>query len=309
MGQRPVKLPRLVHAFIDRHGRSRFYLRRKGYSKVPLPGLPWSPSFMEVYERALFAHQQVEIGASRTTAGTLNAAVVAYYKSGAFTKELGESTQSSQRSLVERFRAEHGDKRLRKLERRHMQTYISSLQSQSVQPNMLRAMRHFPRFAGGRPDRCRPERWRQARQDGKCRRVHTWSEEHVARFEATHPVGSRARLALALYLNFGVRKSDVVRVGPRHVKDGVLADFLPLKTTRTGGTADQRAADRGDEGADCGNAGHRRRHLSGDRVRQAVHRQRLRKQDADWCDRRFAGMHQPRTAQIVTGAARRCRGH
>ncbi|MBR1153257.1 hypothetical protein [Bradyrhizobium sp. JYMT SZCCT0428] len=104
-----MKLPRYVHAFIDRHGRPRFYLRRKGHRKVPLHGLPWSPAFMEVYERALAAHQGTAvIGASRTVAGTLNAAAVAYYQSSAFTKELGDGTRSSQRSLVERFRTEHG---------------------------------------------------------------------------------------------------------------------------------------------------------------------------------------------------------
>ncbi len=149
MGRRPVKLPRYVHAFIDRHGRSRFYFRRKGRSKVPLPGLPWSPAFMEVYERALAPCQApgtFVIGASRTIAGTLNAAVVAYYQSAAFKSELGEGTQSSQRSLLERFRTEHGDKRLRKLERRHMQAYISSLQSPAVQRNILRALRHFLKF-------------------------------------------------------------------------------------------------------------------------------------------------------------------
>ena len=41
-----------MHAFIDRHGRARFYLRRKGHKKVPLSGLPWTPHFMKVYEAA-----------------------------------------------------------------------------------------------------------------------------------------------------------------------------------------------------------------------------------------------------------------
>ncbi|MEH2527630.1 MULTISPECIES: tyrosine-type recombinase/integrase [unclassified Bradyrhizobium] len=43
------------------------------------------------------------------------------------------------------------------------------------------------------------------------------------------------RLALALYLNLGVRKSDVVRIGPRNVKAGVLTDFLPQKTSHSNG--------------------------------------------------------------------------
>jgi intergrase/recombinase len=210
-----------VHAFIDRHGRSRFYLRRKGHSKVPLPGLPWSPPFMEAYDRALAADQApsaVVIGATRTIAGTLNAAVVAYYQSAAFKSELGEGTQLSQRSLVERFRTEHGDKRLRKLERRHMQAYISSLQSPAVQRNMLRALRHFLKFclAARLIDHDPSEGVTRAKMV-KTAGFYAWTEVDVAKFEARHPIGSKARLALALYLNLGVRKSDVVRIGPRHI--------------------------------------------------------------------------------------------
>ncbi|MGY2909700.1 hypothetical protein [Bradyrhizobium sp. URHC0002] len=217
MGRRPVKLPRYVHAFIDRHGRSRFYLRRKGHGKVPLPGLPWSPEFMEVYERALIACKApIVIGASRTMAGTLNAAVVAYYESAAFKSELGEGTQSSQRSLVERFRTEHGDKRLRKLERRHMQAYISNLQSAAVQRNMLRALRHFLKFckAAGLINHDPSEgvtRQKMKSTGG----FYTWTEDDATKYEAHHKIGTMARAAFELYLNLGVRKSDVVRISPR----------------------------------------------------------------------------------------------
>ena len=57
--------PKFVQAFIDRNGKPRFYLRRSGFKSVPLPGLPWSPQFMEVYEAAL-SGQPSQIGASRT---------------------------------------------------------------------------------------------------------------------------------------------------------------------------------------------------------------------------------------------------
>jgi hypothetical protein len=42
-----------VQGFIDRHGKARFYFRRPGFKVIPLPGLPWSPQFMAVYEAAL----------------------------------------------------------------------------------------------------------------------------------------------------------------------------------------------------------------------------------------------------------------
>jgi hypothetical protein len=47
---------------------TRFYLRRPGFKSVPLPGLPWSPQFMEFYEAAL-SGQPSQIGASKTKPG------------------------------------------------------------------------------------------------------------------------------------------------------------------------------------------------------------------------------------------------
>jgi integrase len=50
----------------------------------------------------------------------------------------------------------------------------------------------------------------------------TWTEEDIAAFEARHPAGTRARLALALLLYTAQRRSDVVRLGRQHVRDGVI---------------------------------------------------------------------------------------
>ena len=158
---------------------------------------------------------------------------------------------------------------------------------------MLRAIRHFTKFAigAGLIDEDPAVGVTRAKMT-KTGGFYTWTEEDVAKFEARHPVGSKARLALALYLNLGVRKSDVVRIGPRHIRDGVLHNFLPQKTSRNGGKRisvqlfeETKATDRGD-------AGHRHRDLSGDLVRQAVHRQRVRQQDAGVVRRgRIAGLH------------------
>lgn len=56
----------------------------------------------------------------------------------------------------------------------------------------------------------------KAKGDG----FHSWTMEEVRRFEEHHPVGSKPRLALALMLYTGQRRSDIVRLGPQHIKDG-----------------------------------------------------------------------------------------
>jgi integrase len=50
----------------------------------------------------------------------------------------------------------------------------------------------------------------------------TWSDVEIERFEATHAIGTRARLAFALLLYTAQRRSDVVRMGPQHIHQGVL---------------------------------------------------------------------------------------
>ena len=84
MGHRSqMKTPRFVNGYIDRHGKARWYFRRAGLKKVPLPGLPWSPEFMAAYEAAK-AGQAIEIGSKRTKPGSLRALAVSYFNSIAF---------------------------------------------------------------------------------------------------------------------------------------------------------------------------------------------------------------------------------
>jgi integrase len=58
-----------------------------------------------------------------------------------------------------------------------------------------------------------------------------WTEEDVAKFEAKHPIETMARLALAIMLFTGVRRSDAGLLGPPMVKDGSIT-FMPQKTRR-----------------------------------------------------------------------------
>ena len=51
---------------------------------------------------------------------------------------------------------------------------------------------------------------------------HSWWVDEVERYEARHQIGTRARLALAILLYTGQRRSDVVAFGRQHVRDGWL---------------------------------------------------------------------------------------
>jgi integrase len=231
-----MKLPPGCQCFIDHTGAPRTYYRH-ARPRAPLPGLPYSAEFMAAYEaaRASVSREPIVIGASRTKPGTLNAAFVKYYASEDFTL-LQKATQGPQRSLLERWRADRGDRPMRELRQEHLQGFINKLGSPSVQRNMIRALRHFCKFAKramliDHNPAADLERAKMAKTGG----FYTWSEDDVSKYEAKHPVGSKARLALALYLNLGVRKSDVVRIGPGHIRGGILHNFLPQKGSHNDG--------------------------------------------------------------------------
>jgi integrase len=223
MGQHLMsRPPKFVHGYIDRHGKPRFYLRRAGFKKVPLPGLPWSPEFMAAYEQALGSAQRIEIGASRTIAGSVGDTIVRYFSSTDFLS-LAQSTQAMRRAVLERFRCEHGDKRIAKLQPEHVIRLLSKLRPYA-QRNMLKTLRRLMSFAVN-------DRMIEADPTVNCKLTRikdtggfaTWSDEHIAAFMAMHPIGSRARLAFALLLFSGQRRGDVVRMGRQHVRDGVLS--------------------------------------------------------------------------------------
>ena len=64
-----MKLPKYVQAWVDAEGRPHCYFRRRGFPRVPLKGLPWSPSFMAEYEKAM-SGARTAIGAGRVKPGS-----------------------------------------------------------------------------------------------------------------------------------------------------------------------------------------------------------------------------------------------
>jgi hypothetical protein len=119
------KPPRFAHGYVDRHGKPRWYLRRRGFRSIPLPGLPWSPEFMEAYALALKGEMpRLEIGASRTKPGSMSALIAKFYLSAEWAG-LAASTQRTYRGILERFRAEHGEKPVALLQREHVRAIIT----------------------------------------------------------------------------------------------------------------------------------------------------------------------------------------
>ncbi len=190
---------------------------------------------MAAYEAAMAgAPMPVEIGAGRTEAGTINALAVRYYASSDFTS-LRPSTQATYRGIVEGMRERYGDLPVKRIERKHIAAMISKrAATPAAANNELRMWRLLMRCA-------LEADWIKIDPTAGVRKVrhasegfHCWEEQDIARFEAAFPIGTRERLALALLLYTAARRSDVVRFGPQHIKNGRLA----FRQTKTRGAVD-----------------------------------------------------------------------
>jgi integrase len=216
------KNPDYVQHFIDEEGSPRFYLRKPGVKRVPLPGLPWSPNFMAAYEVALGDALVPVIGASRTKPGTVDAAIVSYYGLSQDFKGMAPSTKMMRRAILERFRSEYGYKNIATLDERALKAILAK-RSPLAALNWLKTIRSLIRHAievGLRKDDPTANiKLKTPKSDGH----HTWTEEEIVAFENRHPIGTRARLALALLLYTGQRRGDVVKMGRQHVANNILS--------------------------------------------------------------------------------------
>jgi integrase len=211
-----------IQEFRDRHGKIRRYFRKPGFKRVRLPGVPGSDEFMIAYQAALAGLLRIEIGASHTKPGTLNAAVIGYFNSVAF-RSLALSTQQMRRAILERFRAEHGDKRMATLPRDAIARILSN-KSPHAARHWLKTLRGLLAFAVAEKLRADdPTEGVKLVRLKKSEGYLTWSNEYIAAYRACHAIGTRARLAFELLLNTGQRRGDIVRMGRQHVRDGILS--------------------------------------------------------------------------------------
>jgi integrase len=240
MGQHLMRrAPKYVHGFIDRHGRPRFYLRRPGFKKIPLAGLPWSPGFMRDYAAALAGQPALPVGEGRVIPGTIRALAVMYYQGIGF-RSLKPITKSTYRNIIDRFCRDtdkngqtFGDKKAATLQREHIVKLMAARADRPDSANglrkVLRALMTHAVEIGLRADD--PTRDVKAMRPKSKKGYHRWTEDEIARFQARHPIGTKPRLALELGLYTGQARQDVVAMGPQHIRreldeDGNVIEVL-----------------------------------------------------------------------------------
>lgn len=223
-----------IDRFVDRHGKSRYYYRAGKGKRTKLPGLPGSPEFMLAYEEAVRRHPVQREQRMRGDPGTFDRLVQEYFSSMEF-RGLAASTQKTYRSVIERLLVDEniGHRLVREMRREHVRSIIARRAETPGAANSLlqkiKVLIHFAIDNGWRSDDPTLRIKKFAKGE-----FHTWTEDEIAAYETRWPVGTTARLAFALLLYTGQRRSDVVLMSWSDVKDGAIG-VVPLKTKRTTG--------------------------------------------------------------------------
>lgn len=226
-------LPLYVTAYADRHGKTRYRFRRKGFATYSFRSAPGTEGFRIEYEACLAAAtQSADIVVKRAKAGSINDLIIRYYGTPAW-HGMQPTSQRTYRGIIERFRSAHGDKPVATVEARHLDAILGKMADRPAAANNLRkVLKRLFGYAvksGMRPHRDNPADLTDSykmRGEG----FHTWTETEIEQFERHFGINTKARLALALMLHTGLRRSDVVRLGPQHIQGGRIR----ISQTKTG---------------------------------------------------------------------------
>jgi integrase/recombinase XerD len=220
-----IKLKYLVED-VDRHGNVRCYVRLPGKPKVRVRGMPGTAEFMTAYDAALATKTTDDNKTrkyQRAVKGSFGAACLGYYASAEF-KALDASTQEWRRRNLDLICTKHGDKPIALMQAKHIRNLRDekAATAPTAANQLLKALRALFTWAVeadiAQHDPTRDVRTVRYFSEGH----HTWTTDEVKRFEQTHPIGTKARLAMALMLFTAGRKEDAVRLGPQHIHDGRL---------------------------------------------------------------------------------------
>lgn len=232
-----------TRSYRDRHGKLRIEFRRNGRT-IALRGTPGTAEFQQSYDeaRAQFARGAEPAAPERIAPASLRWLCVQYFASTEYA-QLAPSTQRARRLVLEhilqetlsatsplqfancplaRFTSVHV-RVLRDRKRAHPEAANIRVKTLRVLFNW--ALQNEVAHITHNP--ARDVTRLKIGGDG----YHMWTDAERAQFENAHPIGSKARLAYALLLHTGQRRSDIVRLGRQHVHSNALR-FTQQKNIR-----------------------------------------------------------------------------
>lgn len=242
------KLPKGVSFDPDRHGNPRYYFRAAGKPKVRLREQPGTAEFEKEIACARLGipySEQKDDGREKIVApanGTLHWLVVEYKRRAAGT--ITDKTMAARVKILEEVCRSLGPKGKRargtlpyaSMEKRHITEIRDDLRSTpGARNDVVKAISAMFTWAVETADLLKVNPCSGIKRLYSGDGFHTWTEEEVTRFEAVHPPGSRARLALNIGLFTGFRLQTMAIFGRQHLSADGWIRIKPRKTARSSG--------------------------------------------------------------------------
>lgn len=220
---------------VDRHGKTRHRFRKKGIDCY-LPGPYGSTAFRAAYDTAMEGARTPTVREG-SLQGTLGWLIEQKLRHASY-KYMAPSRKRSLRGELDWLRKQAGELPYGRLGVSHVEALMAMKAGPTAANTVRKNLSMLFNFAINKLEQkvSNPARGadrRAVNKDG----YHTWTEAEISQFLAVHPPGTKARLALVIFLWTGASRADVSRMGWQNVKagrieyrrgkTGVLAD-LPI---------------------------------------------------------------------------------
>lgn len=211
-----------VREDVDRHGNVRIYVVRPGCRKVRIREMPGTDAFIAAYHAAMAGEIIAKSSYKRVALaqGSFSSLCLAYYASAEW-RRLDAGTQAWRRRHLKRICETKGELPYAQLTMKAVKLLRNELEEKpGVANERLAAIKALLgwAFEAGHMDSNPAVGVQPFRHHSEG--FHTWTAEEVKQYEARHPVGTKARLAMALLLHTAGRREDAVRLGPQHTRNG-----------------------------------------------------------------------------------------
>ncbi|WCT73800.1 tyrosine-type recombinase/integrase [Sphingomonas naphthae] len=222
-----------VSSFTDRHGKLRWRWRKAGFVTYYFRSPPDTAGFKEELA-ACEAGAPIRAGGGRCIPRSVSDLVARYYASANFNRG-GLDDQHRRRLLIESFRTPLANDLVANFRWDHIEAILADRAKKAIDGrgrvvggpvaalNLRKQLRRLFAYAkrlGWITDNPVDDAERIAAP--KTGGYYAWSEDDIAAYQARHPLGTGARLALEIMLWTGQRRSDARQLGPEHLKSGQI---------------------------------------------------------------------------------------
>ena len=225
----PRKLPQYVVKETTRHEKIVFYFRKGKGERIRLKGVPGTKEFKASYDAALMG-QPLELETDRVKVKSLRWLVERYMDSAKWAG-LSVATRKQQSLFFQKAVETSGNANFRHITARDIRAALEDRKrTPALANNFLKAMNGMFTWAVANLEDfpVNPCAGVQ-RLKNKTNGFPVWSMAEVDRFCDKWPVGTRARLALELLINSGMRRSDVCVAGKQHLTGNIFS----MRTQKT----------------------------------------------------------------------------